>query len=103
MIVATPLPEEQLQFEPGDVLGVYVSSALAKGSGIALISSDRENRSLEEDVWYARVDKQEVEVGDSGQDCPEAETFLDTYVNAVPAIAVSINIAGDNGKNNSMC
>lgn len=95
VIQATPLPEEQLQFKAGDVLGVYVFSYLPKGSGIALLSSDQGMRSLEE-VWYARVDKQAVA---QDGDCPEA-TILDTFINAVPAISVSVNISTDNGKNN---
>lgn len=95
VIQATPLPEEQLQFKAGDVLGVYVFSYLPKGSGIALLSSDQGMRSLEE-VWYARVDKQAVA---QDGDCPEATT-LDTFINAVPAISVSVNITVDNGKSN---
>ena len=32
--VVTPLPQEQIQFQPEDVLGVYVESALGDGRGI---------------------------------------------------------------------
>ena len=97
VIQVTPLPKEQLQFEAGDVVGVCVFSYLPKGSGIALLLSDQGNRSLEE-VWYARVDKQAIA---QDGDCPEA-TILDTFINAVPAISVSVNITADSGKNVSL-
>ena len=98
VIQATPRPEDQLQVEPGDILGVYVFSYLPRGSGIALLSGDRGNRSqlLEEEVWYAKVDKQTVVGG--GGDCLET-TILDTFINAIPVISVTVDITTDNGKN----
>ena len=95
-VMISPLPEDQVHFEPGDVLGVYVSSYWPKGSGIALLSSEQGDSSLKEEVWYAMVDKQETAAVD-GQDCPQTTT-LDTFINAVPAISVAVNIATDNGK-----
>ena len=93
VVRVSPSPEDQLQFEPGDVLGVYVFSYLPKGSGIMLQLSNQGDRGLEE-VWYATVDKQAVV---DSRDCPDTTT-LDTFINAVPAISVSVNIATDNGK-----
>ena len=99
VIQVTPQPKDQLQFEPGDVLGVHVTSFLPKGSGIVLLSSSSDQRkgSLEgegeEEVWYARVDTPVVV-----DNCPEVMT-LDNFASAIPAISVSVNITTSNGKN----
>ena len=91
IIRITVLPEDQMQFQPGDVVGVYVFSYLPK-SGIILLSSDQGDRVLEE-VWYANVDSQLA----VGGECTET-TLLETFTNALPAISVSVDIAIDNGK-----
>ena len=102
VIQVTPPSEDQLQFEPGDVIGVHVTSFLPKGSGIVLLSSssDQQKGSLEgegeEEVWYARVDTPVVV--DGSQDCPEVTT-LDNFASAVPAISVSVNTTTSNGRN----
>ena len=99
VIQVTPPSEDQLQFEPGDVLGVHVTSFLPKGSGIVLLSSSSDQRKGnlegegEEEVWYARVDAQVV---DGSQDCPEVTT-LNNFASAVPAISVSVNTTTSNG------
>lgn len=97
VVQVTPPPKGQLQFEPGDVLGVHVTSFLQKRSGVVLLSSssDQGDRSLEEkeeEVWYARVDTQ------VNLDCPEVIT-LDEFASAVPAISVSVNVTTNTGKN----
>jgi hypothetical protein len=100
VIQATPPPEDQLRFEPGDVLGVHMTSFLSKGSGIVLLSSSSDQggkspEEKEEKVWYARVD---TLVDDGSRDCPEAIS-LDDFASAVPAISVSVNTTTNNGKN----
>ena len=96
--VSPPLPENQLQVEPGDVLGIYVFSYPPQGSGIVLLSSRRYRSQRGEEVWYTRVGKQAVVGG--GQECPARPetTILDTFINAIPAISVAVNITTDNGR-----
>ena len=57
----TPLPQEQLQFQPGDVLGFYVEShGQGDGpggdadNGVVLVNNDIDYRS--ESVWFASID-----------------------------------------------
>ena len=53
----TPLPKNQLQFQPGDVLGFYVESQgtgdVLSDNGVVLLTHANYSREL---VWFASID-----------------------------------------------
>ena len=92
----TPLPQNRIQFQPGDVLGFYVESNRrnnAASRGVVMLSDYRVagDRGFEtEEVWYANTDN--IAAGDS--DCPYAvgsNKTLKSSTNAAPVISVSIS------------
>ena len=90
--IITPLPQERVQFQPGDVLGFYVKSARGdEKEGVVLLSdlSIKGDRRYEtEEVWYA----QRPQFGSIG--CPYpvgSRRVLNTFTRAAPVISLSIS------------
>lgn len=87
----TPLPQDQLQFQPGDVLGFYVVSHDTKSdgdNGVVLLSNGSHAREL---VWYASIDAT-AQPSQSGS-CPYPvgiNRVLDSLTRAAPVISVSL-------------
>ena len=87
----TPLPQDYLQFQPGDVLGFYVEShdTLSDGdNGVVLLNNRSHANEL---VWYASIDIT-VQTSLSGS-CPYpvgVNRVLDSLTRAAPVISVSL-------------
>ena len=93
----TPLPQNRIQFQSGDVLGFFVESNRQNNANVAsrgvVIVSDYKvagDRGFEtEEVWYANIGN--IVAGDS--DCPYAvgsNRVLNNSTNAAPVISVSM-------------
>lgn len=95
LTVVTPLPNERIQFQPGDVLGFYVENAHVGFSdgladeGVMMLSdlNERGDRGYEtEEVWYA------TNLVFSNANCLAAVgpgRLLDSSTNVAPIISVS--------------
>ena len=93
IVIASPLPEDRVEFAPGNVLGFYVESGQGDGAaGVTVLSdfSERGDKSYEsEEVWYGTVPDIIINpdpnclfrVGPSGH--------LNTSKHAAPVISVS--------------
>ena len=87
----TPLPQDQLQFQPGDVLGFYVEShgTINDGdNGVVLLNNSSHINEL---VWFARINiaAQPPQTGS----CPYpigTNGELQTSTHAAPVISLSI-------------
>ena len=92
----TPLPQNRIQFQPGDVLGFYVestrvSNAASRGVVILNDRTVQGDRGFQtEEVWYANIAHHHPSnyhhaypyaVGPHG--------VLNTFTNAAPVISVS--------------
>ena len=83
--IVTPLPQDYIQFQPGDVLGFYVEEAKESDDGVVVLTSPSSFTS--EAVWYANIDpanatSQSVySVGSSGD--------LDSSTRAAPVISIA--------------
>ena len=92
----TPLPQQQLQFQLGDVLGFYVESHgqgdVAGGdhdNGVVLLNNDTDYRS--ESVWFASIDVT-AQPSQSGS-CPYpvgTSGVLNSLTRAAPVISISM-------------
>ena len=92
VVRVTPLPQQRIQFQPGDVLGFYVKSAQRENEGVVLLSDldiRGDNRYETEEVWYAR------RPGFSGiSSCPYpvgSSQILNTFTRAAPVITPVIS------------
>ena len=91
----TPLSQNRIQFQPGDVLGFYVESTRrrnARSRGVVTLN-DYEvpgDRGFEtEEVWYANIRN----IAAANSECPYAvgsNKVLRTSTNAAPVISVSM-------------
>ncbi len=85
--MVTPLPQQRIQFQPGDVLGFYVENARRENDGIVLLSDLNvrgDNRYETEEVWYARHPE-----FSSISSCPYpvgSSQVLNTFNRAAPVI-----------------
>ena len=95
--VVTPLPQDMIQFQPGDVLGFYVESSRTRNPetrGVVTLNdfSARGDRGFEtEQVWHGRVDNDDIL---TNAECPYAvgsSRVLSTSTNAAPVISVSLS------------
>ena len=79
--IVTPLPQDYIQFRPGDVLGFYVEEANGANDGVVVLTSPSSFTS--ELVWYASVEQTLATylVGSNG--------VLDISTNAAPVISIS--------------
>ena len=96
VILATPLPEKQVHFEQGDVVGLYVSGE-RKETGIVMLTSDQ-GYGMEE-VW---IDDSEGDLPVDG-DClcscfnrGAIKIIVDSVTNAAPVMSVSV-LTADTG------
>lgn len=86
----TPLPRDQVQFQSGDVLGVYVENALDDASGVVLLNdiAARNDQGYDtEEVWYSAYPYL------TPGDCNHAVGIgrhLNTFTNAAPVVSVSV-------------
>ena len=85
----TPLPQEQLQFQPGDVLGFYVESGGTTSNhdnGVVLLNSANYTTEL---VWHASITTPNLQSGS----CPYPvgpTGVLSTSTRAAPVISLSV-------------
>lgn len=87
-VVRVSIPtREQVQFQRGDVIGVYVDGE-REGTGIAVLTSDQGYDT--EEVWYTNASRQKVE--ECVCDCFDSNSrLLDTSTNVAPVITVSVH------------
>ena len=91
--VVTPLPQEQIQFQPGDVLGFYVESARGDGRGVVVLNTRGDGGYETEEVWHADISG--LPFGDDdcpfpvGSLVPGSQRILTESTNAAPVISVS--------------
>ena len=89
----TPLPQNQLQFQPGDVLGFYVESHGAisdDDNGVVLLDNGSYTSEL---VWFARINIA-AQPPQSGS-CPYpvgTNALLGSLTHAAPVISLSIQM-----------
>ena len=88
----TPLPQDYIQFQSGDMLGVYVEDARQNDDGVVVLTSyDRSTRFTSELVWYASI-APTMATSQNG-DCPYSagsDGVLNTSIQGAPVISVSI-------------
>ena len=92
--VVTPLPQEMIKFQPGDVLGFSVENTNRDDGGAVLLMdySERGDGAFEtEEVWYG--DASNPVIAGNGQ-CPfpvgsQPGRILNTFTSAAPVISVS--------------
>ena len=83
----TPLPQDYIQFQPGDVLGFYVEEAKDdRNRGVVVLTTDSYTNEL---LWYASTTSQTVagcpiSVGSGGD--------LNTMLQGAPVISISTGI-----------
>ena len=90
----TPSPQEQLQFQPGDVLGFYVESHGSPSvgdadNGVVLLNNGSHTSEL---VWYASIDVTQSQTSQSGS-CPYSvgiDGTLNSSTHAAPVISISV-------------
>ena len=92
----TPSPQEQLQFQPGDVLGFYVESHGSNDgsdgnadNGVVLLNNGSHTSEL---VWYASIDVTQSQTSQSGS-CPYSvgiDGTLNSSTHAAPVISISV-------------
>ena len=93
---ATPSPQDQLQFQPGDVLGFYVESngsgSGPKGdadNGVVLLNNGKHTSEL---VWFAKIASTTSQTSQSGS-CPYTvgtTGVLNTSTHAAPVISIAV-------------
>lgn len=85
----TPLPQDQLQFQPGDVLGFYVEShgtTSDENNGVVLLNNASYTSEL---AWHARITALTSQSGS----CPYpvgTTGVLNTSTRAAPVISISV-------------
>ena len=91
VIRATPSPQNQLQFQPGDVLGFYVEShgsGTHEDNGVVLLNNGKYTSEL---VWYGSIDVT-ARTSQSGS-CPYpvgTGGVLSSPTHAAPVISISV-------------
>jgi hypothetical protein len=91
--VVTPSPQEQIEFQPGDVLGFNLENTDRDDGGVVILmdSSNRDDDGYEtEEVWYADFSNPVF----GNQECQLAvgsqpDRALNTMMSAAPVISVS--------------
>ena len=89
----TPLPQDFLQFQPGDVLGFYVEShdtTSDRDNGVVLLNNGSH---INEVVWYASIDASARTSQLQSDGCPYPvgiNGVLNSLTRAAPVISVSI-------------
>ena len=85
-------PQDYIQFQSGDVLGLYVEEALGVTAGVVILTSPKSYTS--ELVWYASI-APNMATSQNG-DCPYSVGsnggVLNTLVQAAPVISISTGI-----------
>ena len=88
----TPLPQNQLQFEPGDVLGFYVESHGFSSNDDNGVVALNESSHMNELVWHGRITSLTSRSGS----CPYpvgTSGVLSTSTHAAPVISISAVMA----------
>ena len=89
VVIVTPSPQDYIQFQPGDVLGVYVEEASVSTSGQGVVMLTR-NDFTSEVVWYANIAPALATSINGG--CPYSvgsKGVLNSSVNAAAVISIS--------------
>ena len=83
----TPLPQDYIQFQPGDVVGFYVEEARDDNRGVVVLTSPR--RYTSEIVWYASIPPS-MTTSQNG-DCYSVGSsgVLNSLTRAAPVISIS--------------
>ncbi len=88
----TPSPQDYIQFQPGDVLGVYVEEARENDDGVVILTSyDRSTDFTSELVWHASIAP--TMASSLNGDCPYSvgsDGALNTTIRGAPVISASI-------------
>ena len=88
-----PSPQDQLQFEPGDVLGFYVERHGGESSdndGVVVLIDSSHSSEL---IWHGSVDIMAVQPSQSQGSCPYpvgTNGVLNSLTHAAPVISVSL-------------
>ena len=94
VVRVTPSPQDYIQFQPGDVLGVYVEEARESDDGVVILTSASGITSFTSElVWYASIDPT-MATSQNG-DCPYSignSGVLNTLARGAPVISVSTGI-----------
>ena len=90
----TPSPQDYIQFQPGDVIGIYVEEARIDTYGVVILPSSSGDRRITsftgELVWYASI-APTMATSQNG-DCPYSvgsSGVLNTLTRAAPVISIS--------------
>ena len=88
--VVTPSPQEQIQFQPGDVLGFMMENPHGRNGGVVLLvdSPEQDGGYETEEVWHADVSNTLI----NNAQCPfpvGPGRILTTSTSAAPVISVS--------------
>ena len=92
----TPLPQDQLQFQPGDVLGFYVESHGTRSdndNGVVFLNNGGHTSEL---VWHAKIDETARTSQSRSGSCPYpvgTNRVLSTSRCVAPVISISITTA----------
>ena len=92
VVRVTPLPQDQLQFQPGDVLGFYVEShgLSNEDNGVVLLNNGSHSSEL---VWFASIDI--VAQPPQSGSCPYPvgiNGVLRSSTHAAPVISISMTV-----------
>ena len=89
----TPLPQERIEFQPGDVLGFYIENTDRNDGGVVILldSGEKGDSGYEtEEVWYADVSNAVI----GNREClypvgSQPGRTLNSFTNAAPVISMS--------------
>ena len=90
LVQATPLPQDCIQFQPGDVLGFHVEQAKESDDGVVIRTSCDDICFTNERVWYASI-APTMATSQNG-DCPYSvgsNGVLNILTQAAPIISIS--------------
>lgn len=83
----TPFPQDRIQFQPGDILGIYVEKALDDSDGVVVLTNGNFTSEM---VWYGSITNPFAQTGS----CPYpigATGLLNRLILGAPVVSVSIS------------
>ena len=92
IVTVTPLPEDRVEFIPGDVLGFYVEGSQRDEAGVIVLSdfSERGDKGYEtEEAWYGTVPDIIINLNPNCLFSVGPDGHLNTFKHAAPVISVS--------------
>ena len=94
LIRVTPLPQDYIQFRPGDVLGFYVEEAKGPNDGVVILTNP--TSFISELVWIASI-APSMATSQQNRDCPYSvgsNRVLDTSTRGAPVISIKTGKTG---------